>query len=268
MRGGIWKHRKTDLSIWINQVQKFSRMASQGDQNRGTEGGFQRALQESDQLAEIMEQEGIEPISIPDIQKGLHEITGGVGIGSWADQAEEDTTGGEDLDRLISQTTPVLKQEDKFVTPPQHISANREIIEEEGQHEEEDAYEESFASQRETAQLREEFETMSGEIASLKSTINALLKEREALPGHLTSIREDINRQMTTMLDKLHSALESDLLSQNVQAATTAITEIQSASVDKLKAAADYASDRPREGSPIATKGAKLEGKRRFRPVK
>lgn len=272
MKGGLWKHRRIELSIWIDRVNRLAATMSAAPSHRRTEESFQRSLEESDQLAEIMEQEGIRMPSISSIKKGIDDLN--LTRKEWADDENEsdddnvDNDAAEEvLDELLEESTPVLTQKETFTTPPQKLPPKVTHRDEE-EREQVGDYAESFASQRETAQLREEIEVMSTRFASLESTVSALLKEREALPGHLTTIREDINRQLTTVLERLNAALESDVPSTNVRAASTAILNLQQQSTEKLSAAADYATDRPREGSPIATRGAKLEGKRRFRPVK
>lgn len=179
-------------------------------------------------------------------------------------ELDMETKDVEDLDDLLNERTPVLPSSELFEDPEMKTP----VLGQKDKQEKEENYAESFASQRETSQLREEIEVMSEEMKSLKSTIASLLKEREAIPGHLSTIREDINQQMTLMLSKLHSALESDVSSANVKAASAAVSEAKERSADRLFAAEDYAKDKPRENSPLASKGAELKGKRRFRPVK
>lgn len=248
--------------------------------DRSNDEGFKEELRESEVLGDLMEQRGIKMIPMAKIQEGLmklqHTSTNVESKREWADESEgeNDEDKGvtqkrddEDLADLLDEKTPVMPSSDVFEKPANKRDLSS-IKHEEGSEEEEQNYAESFASQRETSQLREEMEQMSEEMKSLKATLSGILKEREALPGHLSTIREDINQQMTLMLRKLHSALESDVSTSNVQAASATITQARDQATDRLAAASDYANDRPRDNSPLATKGAELKGKRRFRPVK
>lgn len=200
--------------------------------------------------------------SMEEINKGLGVISQKMNEGKdkreWADDDEE-------LEDLLNEEATPVQPSQEFST----LSKERpEEVDITSPGPKEADYAESFASQRETSQLREELEMMSDEMKELKATIAGVLKEREALPHHLTSIREDINRQMTLMLEKLHFTTESQIASSNVNAVTTALNTVKEESSERLAAAADYATDKPRVTSPLANPGAELKGKRRFRPVK
>lgn len=258
MKGGAWNHRRSYISRWIYQITSLYSLTTDMSKPQRNEASYKEAQHEEDALEEAMKAENV---AMPSMEK-MSDVLNRMQLES---KEENSTIRGEDddLEDLLEEKTPVLPSFDVFETPKEkQIAAD-------GTHEqEEENYAESFASQRETSQLREEIEMMSEEMKSLKTTISSLLKEREALPGHLSTIREDINQQMTLMLSKLHSALESDVSTSNVKAASAAIADVKDRSSDRLLAAEDYAKDKPRENSPLANKGSDLKGKRRFRPVK
>lgn len=259
MRGGAWAHRRSYISRWIYQITTLAERTKEMSKQRPNEDAYVSALNEGDELGSVMEAAGATMPSMRAIGDDLRNLV------SHADSTSEQKPMEEsDLDDLLDERTPVLPNQE-FPRPVSNIpkidvSSNDEANEEN--------YAESFASQRETSQLREELEAMSEEMRELKSTLAGVLKEREAIPAHMSAIREDINRQMTLMLDKLHSVSESDVSSSGVNAAVATLNAARDASSERLLAAADYASDRPRQSSPLATAGAELKGKRRFRPCK
>lgn len=260
MKGGAWNHRRSYIARWIYQITNLSNLSQEMSKSRRQDEGYAEAQREEDALEEARIAKNAPMPSMKSISENL---------GKMQIEAQKDTGSQKDpedeLDDLLEEKTPVMPSSDVFQTP-QGEKGKERMDEEQGG--EEENYAESFASQRETSQLREEIEMMSEEVKSLKGTLTGLLKEREALPGHLTTIREDINQQMTLMLSKLHSALEDDVTSSNIRAASATITDTKERSADRLTAAADYAGDQPRETSPLANRGAELKGKRRFRPVK
>jgi len=188
------------------------------------------------------------------------------------DESNEDTDEEQDLDELLHDVadTPTLTSKGFDKTAPRTFTSKEGKLEvhDESDIEEEADYEESFASQREAAQIREDMEGLSTKIKGMEETIKALLREREGLPSHLASIREDVNSQLTLMLDKLNASLESDLSSSNVQAAISSVRGVQEDTADRLNAAASYASGEPRMSSPLTDPKANLKGKRRFKAVK
>lgn len=226
------------------------------------EDAFADALRESDDLADVMEKAGMTMPSIEEINQGLGTISKGMEDGKgkreWADDDDE-------LEGLLNEEKTPVQMSKEFEPPKSQRPPEVDVS---SPNPDEADYAESFASQRETSQLREELEMMSEEMRDLKATIAGVIKEREALPQHLTSIREDINRQMTLMLEKLHFSTENQAESVNVHAISAALNTVKEESTERLAAAADYATDRPRVNSPLANPGSDLKGKRRFRPVK
>lgn len=129
-------------------------------------------------------------------------------------------------------------------------------------------YEESFASQQETAQLREDFDTITQRFETLEAQFNLVMKERQNLPDVINNIRADLNTQLTSFSDKLYSILESQASKQEIKSALATIEEVRSEHSEQLKAASGYLSAEPKASSPIVAKGVSLKGKGKFKPVK
>jgi len=78
-------------------------------------------------------------------------------------------------------------------------------------------YQESFTSQEETAQVRHYIESLDARLQVMETMIGSLAAERKGLPRHLDNYREEMNKQLTIMSDRLHTALE-----RNIDPATVA----------------------------------------------
>jgi archaellum component FlaC len=70
-------------------------------------------------------------------------------------------------------------------------------------------YQESFASQGETADLREQIEGLDRRLKGLEKTFELVLQERSSLPIHLQSLQESVTSQMTVMQESLQMAIEA-----------------------------------------------------------
>jgi chromosome segregation ATPase len=154
----------------------------------------------------------------------------------------------------------LLSEEEKFVDSKPVIS----------DHENDDAaeYEESFASQQETAQLREDIENMNHRFDTIEKQFSLMMKERTNLPDVLNTIRADLNAQLTMLHDKMYSVLEASASKDTVKDVMTQIEEVRADHSDQLKAASGYLSSEPRPESPLVQRGVTLKGKGKFKPVK
>jgi uncharacterized protein YoxC len=239
--------------------------------HRVNEEAFSKALEESDKLGEVMESTGAIMPPMGKIAEDMDQMRPS-SERKWSDDDPDDFMEGnvmndDELQDLLEEKTPVLPSHLTFGHST-HEKPKVTLPAEKDDDEEHDDYPESFASQKETSQLREELEALSEEMRDLKATLKGVLKEREALPSHLNVIQEDINRQMTLMLSKLHNLSEADISPATINAVSTSLEGVKEASNERLEAAVSYATDKPRETSPLATVGVDLKGKRRFRPVK
>jgi hypothetical protein len=86
-----------------------------------------------------------------------------------------------------------------------------ETSEETDQDKDQDAYQESFASQQEAAEIRGHIESLDTRMLNIESLIESVMKEREGMTHHLSNLRSDMNKQLTIMSDRLHTALEKDI---------------------------------------------------------
>jgi hypothetical protein len=131
-----------------------------------------------------------------------------------------------------------------------------------------DDYQESFASQREAAEMREEIESLSLRMSNLERTLETVLKERQALPGHLSHIHEQMNQQFTLVMDKLNGALEQGVKLSSTEEAASLIASSSVEVDDQMRALRSFASAPPQQSSPITRATTSLTGKRRFKPLK
>lgn len=72
-------------------------------------------------------------------------------------------------------------------------------------------YQESFASQQEAAEIRHHIESLDNRMLNMETLIESLLQERKGLPAHIDRYREDMNKQLTIIADRLHTALEKNI---------------------------------------------------------
>lgn len=162
-----------------------------------------------------------------------------------------------ELEREASSKTPIQIKAETAVT---NVSDNDVP--------DDDDYEESYASQQETAQLREDFDTITEKFNTLEAQFSLVMKERQNLPEVINNIRADLNTQLTSFSDKLYTILESQASKKDIQTALATIEEVRSEHSDQLKAASGYLSSEPKATSPIVNKGVSLKGKGKFKPVK
>jgi hypothetical protein len=233
----------------------------------GNDETYHDAQKEFSEMDEYMERENLTVPGVPELLEAVEKLDVVREDLPKPTDARDDTN--EELEELIEdQRTPTLGQ-GVFSSPSDERKGKKPILEFVSEKDEENVdYAESFASQREAAQLREELEIVTQKMQSLEELVKGLLKEREAIPSHLDNIKSDVNRQLTLMLDKLQGLAESDLPRSSVTAATTTLEAVKVEASDQLQAASSYASAPPKATSPLATPGANLRGKRRFKPIK
>jgi len=118
-------------------------------------------------------------------------------------QASSSSALAEEISDLLpdEDKTPVLDSRPRF---DDKISSVEETAE---------PYQESFASQQETAEMRDEITILSKRLNNLEITIESILSERKNLPVHLDRLSASINQQFTVMNARLNSAIESGVMS-------------------------------------------------------
>lgn len=72
-------------------------------------------------------------------------------------------------------------------------------------------YQESFTSQQETAEIREHMDSLDARLENMEKMIEGIMVERQNLPRHLELYRSEMNKQMTIISEKLHTALEKNI---------------------------------------------------------
>lgn len=87
-------------------------------------------------------------------------------------------------------------------------------------------YQESFTSQQETAEMREEMSGITARLSNMESTLEMVIKERQNLPTHLERITQDINRQFTLMNERLNASIEAGMTTATAQQAAERLQEI------------------------------------------
>lgn len=191
------------------------------------------------------------------------------------DQLESEVEQGKqeeqsELEQLLEQENAESSKVQIAKSSPRRPFVQRkkpvQVVEE--QDDDDEDYPESFASQQETAQLREDFDTITHRFEALEAQFELVMKERQNLPDVINNIRADLNTQLTTFSDKLYSILESQASKQEIQSALATIEEVRSDHSEQLKAASGYLSSDPKPTSPIVSKGISLKGKGKFKPVK
>jgi hypothetical protein len=130
-------------------------------------------------------------------------------------------------------------------------------------------YQESYASQHETIELREELELLSNRIQNMESTMELVIRERQNLPDHLATLKVSINQQLTLMRDQLHSLVESGVETVDTTSARDVIQAVADESSNTLTAAAQHLAQPPSTSSPLVHLGVSLtQKKKKFKPRK
>jgi len=176
----------------------------------------------------------------------------------------EDLVSDENLDDLIKEASPTTPRVPQHMTYPPKPTERRSSVKAVATSSD---YQESFASQRETSEMRSELEGISARMSNLEATLEIVLSERSTLPKHIATIREDLNQQLTLMMDKLNTTIESGITSSAAQSASEAIVNAADEVGDQFHSLESHATGPPRAKSILTNPQAKLSGRRRFKPV-
>lgn len=210
-------------------------------------------------IGELMRQvETLEKDKLPDDQLDFDELETPT---SKTKQSEQ-----EELDQLMGIQPDVLSSRYSKMKPSKKGKEKQHIVEEPIV--DEAAYEESFASQQETAQLREEVDAMERRYKDLESKFDLVMRERDNLPTVINNIRNDLNVSLTEFSDKLYKVLEAQRDNKTIATTLATVDEVRAEHADQLKTAAGYLSAEPKATSPLVQKGATLKGKGKFKPIK
>lgn len=224
---------------------------------------------EFDELFENAVEQGAEPVSMDDLMKGVktaEQVIKNTDAGQqpvkWS---EDDGTNNDDLDKMIHEVSPTTPKLPPHMVHSPHSkdrkqSSTKPVVQSSD-------YQESFASQRETSEMRSELEGMSARLSNLEQVLETILAERSTLPKHISTIREDLNSQLTLMMDKLNSSIEAGVTSAAAQDASQAVVSASDEIGDQFHALESHATAPPRARSILTNPQAKLSGRRRFKPV-
>jgi len=128
-------------------------------------------------------------------------------------------------------------------------------------------YDESFTSQQETAEIREHIEALDNKMNNIEMMLDGLLKERKNLPMHLDRHREEMNQQLTIIMDRLHTALEKDISSSQIQQGRKDLEVLSSDTNKVINQIREDLQDNPNPSSPTAGASSLSTGRRRIRRV-
>lgn len=218
--------------------------------------------EEQQAVDEYIEQSGI---SVPPVSELLSQVSKFDAIKLPDDQLTSDVPADqeEELDHLLEQ-----ERTEALRTPVDNSKPDVPTAVSDGDVVDEDDYEESYASQQETAQLREDFDTITEKFNALETQFSLVMKERQNLPEVINNIRADLNTQLSSFSDKLYSILESQASKKDIQTALATIEEVRTEHSDQFRAASSYLSSEPKASSPLVNRGVSLKGKGKFKPVK
>lgn len=218
--------------------------------------------EEQQAVEEYMEDQGIAVPPISELLSRVSHIDTSV-VPADDEKHRTDDRKTDELASLLEQ-----EREDSLKTPVnQPPEASREHISDNDQNDDDD-YEESFASQKETSQLREDFDFITSKFTDLETKFDLVMKERQNLPDVINNIRADLNTQLSSFSEKLYSILESQASKKDIQTALATIEEVRSEHSDQLKSASGYLASEPKASSPLVSRGISLKGKGKFKPVK
>jgi len=225
--------------------------------------------EEMEEMDEYLERTGI---SVPPVSQLLHQVDVLEGVKLPDDQVlvseSKSVTEGQtskELETLMGNLD-LGPWDDRAVIKMDKGKAK--VVVEDDQPGDPGEYQESFASQQETAQLREELESMGEKYKGLEEQVSLMMKERDNLPEALNQIRADLNKELTAFSDKLYTLLEDQAPRQEVKTAISQVEDIRAEHSDQLRTAVGYLKQAPKKESPLVTRGVSLKGKGKFKPIK
>lgn len=225
---------------------------------------------EVDEMFDQALEDGAVPVPMNELLKGVEQAEAVINnepnpslrlpVSEWS----EELVSPENLDDLIKEASPTTPRMPKPMVHKPEPTARRMSTKAAANSSD---YQESFASQRETSEMRSELEGISARMANLEATLEIVLSERSTLPKHISTIREDMNQQLTLMMDKLNTTIESGISSSAAQNASEAVVNAADEVSDQFHSLESHATGPPRAKSVLTNPQAKLSGRRRFKPV-
>lgn len=168
---------------------------------------------------------------------------------------------------VLGETFPSSSDtnEDTEVTPtgilPEHESSS-------GPSRNDVDYQESFTSQQETAEIRGEMQSLDNRLMNIEAIVNSVVAERDGMQQHLDRLKEDVNKQFTVLMDRLHTALEKDI---NPTVLQQSRSDVEVLSGDTHKVLHQLSSDlgqAPSSSSPTSGRAPIATSRRRIKIIK
>ncbi|UYO08135.1 hypothetical protein [Magnaporthe oryzae mymonavirus 1] len=214
-------------------------------------------LQVEDELAEL---NAGKPLPIYDMAQTAQKILSDI---AHAEKNDKKTQSENVPPDELSLMTLLEQQDDKVTARSDHnpsspIQSSRVNPLSEDQ--------ESYASQRETGELRETVENLTQQIKDLGRIVDGLLGERKSLPLHLSRLQQSVTAQITLLQDKINQRLESTDLTEPRET-IMGLETIKEGITQEIATVKNLASDVPDAKSGLAQPAA-LTGRKRYRTVK
>jgi archaellum component FlaC len=126
----------------------------------------------------------------------------------------------------------------------------------------------SYASVHEIAEIRDDIDRIDSRMESIETRLELLINERSVLPGKLKAMREETNAQLTLILDKMSSVLESNVAASVIQSSAADLISVKTAVDGQMGAAISHVASDLSPSSPFATEKGRIKQKKRFVPMK
>jgi len=237
---------------------------------------FQEQINE--EYEELMAKRGEKIPSMEELledEKKITEVISGFG-GSTSKGKEPESTSKstrqysddtDDIEQEIAklQEMKISNPSKKVETVPRikpHFARSQEII-----NPAQPDYQESFASQEETAEMRDELSSIAARLANLEATIEGLLSERKNLPEHLNRLNNEITKQFTVMNERLNASIEAGISTKTAQQALEQLTNVSSSSNVVLSTVEQELSEPPTKASQTAKSHQISGGRKKIRLI-
>lgn len=129
-------------------------------------------------------------------------------------------------------------------------------------------YQESFASQQESAEMRHQIEALDTRLMNMENLFESLLTERKGLPKHLDNYREEMNKQLTVMMDRIHTALEQNVPSTTLEQSKSDVKTMTGETEHVFDQLTTDAENEPATGSATSGSAPITKSRRRVRLIK
>jgi uncharacterized protein YoxC len=123
-----------------------------------------------------------------------------------------------------------------------------------------DVYEESFASQHEASELRDDIASLAERLSSMERIVEGIVAERKNLPAHLTRLSTDINQQFTLLNSRLNAAIEAGMPKESLVQMAAEAKDLKTSSSAVIEVVTDNLNETP-TGSSQTSQAKVITGK-------